>query len=158
MGEGSNANCQIAETNTATGEEMGNCLDSYTNPTHKTINDDRGGNLTISLSDITGEKVGNCPSTPTPNNANGLGAVSFLSENKNYVGDQKGITVVWSFGRRSTLRCRPSTSGRRPRRRSTSESRLPRLGRSTPRCRQSTPRCRPPLPQCNQRSTPGRLR
>ena len=89
VGEGSNANCQIAETNTATGEEMGNCLDSYTNPTHKTINDDRGGNLTISLSDITGEKVGNCPSTPTPNNANGLGAVSFLSENKNYVGDQK---------------------------------------------------------------------
>ena len=68
---------------------MGNCLSSYTNPTHKTINDDRGRNLTISLSDITGKKVGNCPSNPTPNIANGLGAVSFLSENTNYGGDQK---------------------------------------------------------------------
>ena len=50
VGEGSNASCQIAETNTVTGEKMGNCLGSYIYPTHKTINDDRGGNLTISLS------------------------------------------------------------------------------------------------------------
>ena len=57
VGEGSNASCQITETNTVTGKKMGNSLSSYTNPTHKTINDDHGGNLTISLSDITGETV-----------------------------------------------------------------------------------------------------
>ena len=87
VGEESNASCQIAETNTETGEKMENCLGSYTNPTHKTINNNRGRNFTISLSDITGEEVGNCPSNLTPNNANSLGAVLFLSENKNYVGD-----------------------------------------------------------------------
>ena len=87
MGEGLNASYQIAETNTETGEKMENRLGSYTDPTHKTINNNRGGNLTISFNDITGKEVGNCPSNPTPNNANGLGAVSFLSENKNYVGD-----------------------------------------------------------------------
>jgi len=85
--EGSNASCQIAKTNTATGEKMRNHPNNYTDPTNKTIDNDHGGNSTISLSDITGKEVGNCPSNPTPNIANGLGTVLFLSENKNYVGD-----------------------------------------------------------------------
>ena len=68
------------------------------------------------------------------------------------------ITVVGSFGRRLTLRCRPSTPKRRPQRRSTSESQPSWLGRSTPQYRPSTHWGRPWLPQCNQRSTPRRLR